>query len=126
MNCKMNKSFHNSFREQVDGSACRALAVQAQRHEFKPQPPHTASCTSVMPVFLWRDGRWKQQTLCKPEGQQRWCVQQQTRSCLKQGGMQGPTPKFVLTPPCTLTLIHLHIQQSKNKEHKLLKSNFSF
>lgn len=66
MNYQMDKSFH-SFREQVDGSARRALAGQAQRHKFKPLPPHKASYTSVMPVFLWRDGRWKQQTLCKPE-----------------------------------------------------------
>lgn len=67
MNYKMDKSFHNNFREQVDGSVRRALAGQAQRHGFKPLPPHKDSCTSVTPVFLRRDGRWKQQTLCKPE-----------------------------------------------------------
>lgn len=49
------------------GSARRALAGQAQRHKFKSLPSHKASYTSVTPVFLWRDGRWKQQTLCKPE-----------------------------------------------------------
>lgn len=124
MNYQMDKSFHNSFREQVDGSAGRALAGQAQRHKFKPLPPHKASYTSVTPVFLWRDGRWKQQTLCKPEASNACAA---TNEILPQTRRNAETHTRVCPQtPRTLALTHLHTQRSKNKEHKLFKSKFSF
>lgn len=124
MNYKMDKSFHNSSREQVDGSACRALAGQAQRHEFKPLPPHTASCTSVTPVFLRRDGRCKQQTLRKPEASNAG-VCAATNEILSQTRRNAQTHTRVCPQtPRTLALTHLSHKDQKIKNTNFLKVLF--